>query len=131
MTRPKPGMPSPWTNLPAPPLRLPKKFHEELRTVAKLLDSGAIDPADILKLLNPKPSEAPTYKGIQGQIELLTQSIVTAEGWDLTAAEVGSLVATLEKSAKELDRIFAEKAKIEVMAIATKKTRKRNTKTQD
>lgn len=124
MPRSKPGQPSPWANLPATPIRLPQKFHGDIRTVAKLLDSGSIDSTDLLNLATPKLSKTPTFAEIQASIEGLTQAIVTAEGWDLTAVELGTLTATLEQSAKAIDKLFSEKAKIEAMAIATKKAHK-------
>lgn len=129
--RAKPGQPSPWANLPATPIRLPQKFHAEIRAVAKLLDSGSIDSTDLLNLATPRLSETPTFAEIQASIEGLTQAIVTAEGWDLTAVELGFLTATLEESAQVIDKLFSEKAKIEAMAIATKKTNKRGSKTDD
>lgn len=120
--RPSAGNPSPWVSLPATPIRLPQKYHEDLRIVARLLDSGAIDSTDILSLSQPKQSnKPPTLAEIQAAIEGITQGIVTAKGWDLTAVELGCITHSLEQSAKAIDAIFAEKAKAAAMAIATER----------
>ncbi len=127
MPRPKPGEPPLWIN-PTAPIRLPKVFHPILTTTAKLLDSGSIDPSILLGQITQTtiaPRGNPSLGELTTQIEGLVKAIALAKGWDMTAAEVGTLVSTLEQAVKEVDQVFAEKAKIEAMAIATKKKSKK------
>ena len=128
--RPSAGQPSPWVTVPTTPIRLPEKFREELIAVARLLDSGLVNSTDIttiiLALAKDGVDRTQDPKQINGAIVGLTQAIVAANGWDLTAIDLGLLVATLERSAKEVDQVFTKKAKAEAMAVPTKRTRKRD-----
>lgn len=126
--RPSAGQPSPWVMVPTTPIRLPKKFQEELIAVARLLDSGVVDSADITKIILALAKDGfdrPAPTDIKELIENLTRSIVIANGWDLTATEVGLIVHTLEQSAKEVDKVFASKAKAEAIASPNRRTRKK------
>lgn len=134
MTRSKPGQPSPWSNVPSEPIRLPKVFHPVLIAAAKLLDSGAIAPDKFLSQITAAdldPNKTPTLEELTNLLGGITQAIALASGWDLTAAELGLIVSTLEQSAKDIDLIFAEKAKVETMAIASKKKRGGRKKNDD
>lgn len=100
--------------------------------VARSLDSGAITPEELQQLLTnhstAKPPQKPTAKEVISLIEGLSQGIATSGGWQWTAKEAGLIVHVLEQATKTVDRVFAEKAKQEVMiakAVAeVKKTRK-------